>query len=62
MIKINFLCYKKVAKTATSKVSMEHLVGGCSSVGRAPQWHCGGHRFDPGQLHHHRFYFFLGKK
>ena len=60
MRKVNFLYDKKVAKIVTSKVSMELLVGGCSSVGRAPQWHCGGHRFDPGQLHH--FYFFMKKK
>ena len=25
---------------------------GCSSVGRALQWHCRGQRFDPAQLHH----------
>ena len=25
---------------------------GCSSVGRAPESHSGGHRFDPVQLHH----------
>lgn len=24
----------------------------CSSVGRAPLWYGGGHRFDPGQQHH----------
>ncbi len=24
---------------------------GCSSVGRAPEWHSGGRRFDPDQLH-----------
>lgn len=24
---------------------------GCSSVGRAPQWHCGGRRFEPDHLH-----------
>src|SRR5438046_5351326 len=27
---------------------------GCSSVGRAPESHSGGHRFDPVQLHHLR--------
>ena len=27
---------------------------GCSSVGRAPEWHSGGRRFDPVQLHQHR--------
>ena len=26
---------------------------GRSSVGRAPQWHCGGRRFDPDRLHQH---------
>ena len=25
---------------------------GCSSAGRAPALQAGGHRFDPGQLHH----------
>ena len=25
---------------------------GRSSVGRAPQWHCGGRRFEPDRLHH----------
>ena len=24
----------------------------CSAVGSAPEWHSGGHRFDPGQVHH----------
>ena len=28
------------------------LVGGCSSVGRAPRSQRGGQRFDPAQLHH----------
>ena len=23
----------------------------CSAVGSAPEWHSGGHRFDPGQVH-----------
>src|SRR5207244_2289373 len=27
---------------------------GCSSVGRAPRSQRGGHRFDPGHLHHYR--------
>ena len=26
---------------------------GCSSIGRAPEWHSGGRRFDPDQLHQH---------
>src|SRR6266545_5365092 len=26
---------------------------GCSSAGRAPEWHSGGRRFDPVQLHHY---------
>jgi hypothetical protein len=26
--------------------------GGCSSAGRAPALHAGGHRFDPVHLHH----------
>lgn len=26
-------------------------VRGCSSEGRAPAWHAGGHRFDSGHLH-----------
>ena len=25
--------------------------GACSAVGSAPEWHSGGHRFDPGQVH-----------
>jgi hypothetical protein len=29
-----------------------HGLWGRSSVGRAPQWHCGGRRFDPCRLHH----------
>jgi hypothetical protein len=28
------------------------VFGGCSSVGRAPDLHSGGRRFDPDQLHH----------
>jgi hypothetical protein len=24
----------------------------CSAAGSAPEWHSGGHRFDPGQVHH----------
>ena len=28
------------------------IVGGCSSVGRAPALHAGGHRFEPVHLHH----------
>ena len=24
----------------------------CSAVGSAPEWHSGGHQFDPGQVHH----------
>ena len=31
-----------------------------SSVGRAPQWHCGGRQFDPDRVHH--FSFRIGKK
>ena len=26
-------------------------VGPLAQFGRAPQWHCGGHRFDPGTVH-----------
>ena len=26
----------------------------CSAVGSAPEWHSGGHRFDPGQVHYLR--------
>lgn len=29
---------------------------GCSSAGRAPQWHCGGRQFEPDQLHHFPFF------
>ena len=25
--------------------------GPLAQHGRAPQWHCGGHRFDPGTVH-----------
>ena len=28
------------------------ILWGCSSVGRAPALHAGGHRFDPVHLHH----------
>ena len=28
------------------------MLRGCSSAGRAPALQAGGHRFDPGQLHH----------
>ena len=28
------------------------IVGGCSSAGRAPALHAGGHRFEPVHLHH----------
>src|SRR3546814_7588890 len=28
------------------------MARGLSSAGRALQWHCRGHRFDPGRLHH----------
>ncbi|EDY81655.1 hypothetical protein VDG1235_1273 [Verrucomicrobiia bacterium DG1235] len=31
------------------------LFWGRSSVGRAPAWHAGGRRFDPGRLHHFKF-------
>ena len=27
-------------------------VWACSAAGSAPEWHSGGHRFDPGQVHH----------
>ena len=36
------------------------LVGGCSSVGRAPRSQRGGQRFDPAQLHHRFNYMRLG--
>src|SRR5262249_22928920 len=29
-----------------------HAPRGCSSAGRAPEWHSGGRRFHPAQLHH----------
>ena len=31
---------------------MANRARGCSSAGRAPALQAGGHRFDPGQLHH----------
>ena len=34
---------------------IENPFGGCSSVGRAPALHAGGHRFDPVHLHQNRF-------
>ena len=35
-----------------STMSSANLARGCSSAGRAPALQAGGHRFDPGQLHH----------
>ena len=32
--------------------SPQPLIWGCSSAGRAPALHAGGHRFDPDTLHH----------
>src|SRR5947207_5446022 len=32
-------------------VSVLPAAWGCSSIGRAPEWHSGGRRFDPDQLH-----------
>ncbi len=32
-------------------VRWSESIWGRSSVGRAPQWHCGGRRFDPDRLH-----------
>jgi hypothetical protein len=34
--------------------SDRYVTWGCSSIGRAPEWHSGGRRFDPVQLHHPR--------
>ena len=34
----------------------------CSAAGSAPEWHSGGHRFDPGQVHHPLFFMFEGRK
>ena len=40
-LKITFVVFKFLTS----------YVWGCSSSGRAPQWHCGGKGFDPPQLH-----------
>ena len=37
---------------ATMRVRPPQKRGACSAVGSAPEWHSGGHRFDPGQVHH----------
>ena len=34
-----------------TRVPTENDFGGCSSAGRAPALHAGGHRFDPVHLH-----------
>ncbi len=31
----------------------------CGAAGSAPEWHSGGHRFDPGQVHHSYFVHFM---
>jgi hypothetical protein len=36
----------------TGRRSSANHARGCSSAGRAPALQAGGHRFDPGQLHH----------
>ena len=42
--------FGRVSKLATGKLKLRKR--GCSSAGRAPALQAGGHRFDPGQLHH----------
>ncbi len=42
---------KKLTKLAASS-TLPRLSWGHSSAGRALQWHCRGHRFDPDWLHH----------
>ena len=38
-------------KNPQSAIINPQFTGGCSSVGRAPALHAGGHRFDPVHLH-----------
>ena len=46
-------CSKKIDNLSFSVLNVLMLLeGGCSSAGRAPEWHSGGRRFDPVQLHH----------
>jgi putative endonuclease len=35
----------------TSLGILDSIRGPLAQFGRAPQWHCGGHRFDPGTVH-----------
>ena len=47
------LCFgASVAPEFTGRRFMANRARGCSSAGRAPALQAGGHRFDPGQLHH----------
>ena len=39
---------------ASNRPRLVFLTRGCSSVGRAPDLHSGGRRFDPDQLHQRR--------
>ena len=41
-----------MSSTKTELPFIKEVFRGRSSVGRAPQWHCGGRRFEPDRLHH----------
>ena len=47
------LCFGAMSRPSSrvDDSSADHARG-CSSAGRAPALQAGGHRFDPGQLHH----------
>ena len=48
---------KRMSAVAALKLITKYqlpIFRGCSSIGRAPALQAGGHRFDPGQLHHFR--------
>ena len=51
----SYLLLVKVGGVVQRGLPALHITGrngGCSSAGRAPALHAGGHRFDPVHLHH----------
>ena len=49
---LNLSCFAYLSLPAGRRQEPANgVIGGHSSAGRALQWHCRGHRFDPGWLH-----------